>query len=87
VKLYLLGYQDIFAGHLYLHLKHKANCKNLKSSGSKPSGGRDVDKLGSAVVRRASRLFCAFTIFLDFGRGRCHLVVRSSSPHLFSSSS
>jgi hypothetical protein len=39
VKLYLLGYQDILAGHLYLNSKGKANYKNLKSSGSKPSGG------------------------------------------------
>ena len=84
MKLYLLGYQDILAGHLYLNSKRKANCKNLKSSGSKPSGGRDVAELGSAVVRRASRLFCAFPVFLDFGRGRCRLVVCSSPPHLFS---
>jgi hypothetical protein len=65
VKLYLLGYQDILAGHLYLNLKWKANCKKLKSLGSKPSGGRDVAELGSAVVCRASCLFCAFAIFLD----------------------
>ena len=84
MKLYLLGYQDILAGHLCSNSKRKANCKNLKSSGSKPSGGRDVAELGSAVVRRASRLFCAFPIFLDFGRGRCRLVICSSPPHLFS---
>jgi hypothetical protein len=83
VKLYLLGYQDILVGHLCSILKRKANYKKLISSGSKPSGGRDVAKLGSTVVRRASRLFCAFPLFLDFGRGRCHLVVCSSPPHLF----
>jgi hypothetical protein len=65
VKLYLLGYQDILAGHLYSNSKRKAKCKTLKSSGSKPSGGRDVAELGSVVVRRASRLFCALSIFLD----------------------
>jgi hypothetical protein len=65
-------------------MKRKENCKNLKSSESKPSGGRDVAELGSAVVCRASRLFCAFPIFLDFGCGRCRLVVCSSPPHLFS---
>jgi hypothetical protein len=75
VKLYLLGYQDILAGHLYLNSKRKANYKNLKISGSKLSGGQDVAELGSAVVRRASHLFCAFPAFLDFGRGRCCLVV------------
>jgi hypothetical protein len=42
-----------------------------------------VAELGSAVVRRASRLFCAFPFFLDFGHGRCRLVVCSSPPHLF----
>jgi hypothetical protein len=26
----------------------------------------------------------AFSVFLDFGRGRCRLVVCSSRPHLFS---
>jgi hypothetical protein len=64
VKLYLLGYQDIFSGHLYLTSKQKANYKNLKSSGSKPSSGRDVAKLGSAVVRRVSHLFMLFPFFL-----------------------
>jgi hypothetical protein len=64
VKLYILGYQYILAGHLYLNSKRKENYKNLKSSGSKPSGGQDVAELGSAVVRRASRLFCAFPVFL-----------------------
>jgi hypothetical protein len=64
VKLYLLGYQDILAGHLYLNSKWKANYKNLKSSGSKPSGGRDVAELGSAVVRCASNLFMLFPFFL-----------------------
>ena len=64
MKLYLLGYQDILAGHLYLNSKRKANYKNLKSSGSKPSGGRDVAELGSAVVRRASRLIMLFPLFL-----------------------
>jgi hypothetical protein len=83
VKLYLLGYQNILVEHLYLNSKRKANYKNLKSSGSKPSGGRDVAELGSAVVRRASRLSCAFPVFLDFGHGRCHLAVCSSPPHLF----
>jgi hypothetical protein len=43
-----------------------------------------VAELGSAVVRRASRLICAFPLFLDFGHGRCRLVVCSSPPHLFS---
>jgi hypothetical protein len=43
-----------------------------------------VAEPGSAVVRRASRLFCAFPVFLDFGHGRCRLVVCSSPPHLFS---
>jgi hypothetical protein len=81
VKLYLLGYQNILVEHLYLNSKRKANYKNLKSSGSKPSGGRDVAELGSAVVRRASRLSCAFPVFLDFGHGRCHLAVCSSPPH------
>jgi hypothetical protein len=84
VKLYLLGYQDSLAGHLCSNLKRKANCKNLKSSGNKPSGGRDVAELGSAVVRRASHLFCAIPIFLDFCCGRYRLVVCSSPPHLFS---
>jgi hypothetical protein len=64
VKLDLLGYQDILAGHLCSNSKRKANCKNLKISGSKLSGGRDVAELGSAVVRRASRLFNAFPVFL-----------------------
>jgi hypothetical protein len=80
VKLYLLGYQDILAGHLYLNSKRKANYKNLKISGSKLSGGQDVAELGSAVVRRASHLFCAFPAFLDFGRGRCGLVVYPPPP-------
>jgi hypothetical protein len=85
VKLYLLGYQDILAGHLYLNSKRKANYKNLKISGSKLSGGQDVAELGSAVVRRASHLFCAFPAFLDFGRGRCCLVVYPPpATHLFS---
>jgi hypothetical protein len=84
VKLYLLGYQDILAGHLCSNSKRKANCKKLESSGSKPSGGRDVAEMGSAVVRCVSRLFYAFPVFLDFGRGRCRLVVCSSPPHLFS---
>jgi hypothetical protein len=65
VKLSPLGYQDILAGHLYLNSKRKAKCKNLKSSGSKPSGGRDVAELSSVVVRHASRLFCVFSVFLD----------------------
>jgi hypothetical protein len=65
-------------------LKRKANYKNLKSSGSRPSGGRDVAELGYAVVRHASRLFCDFPVFLDFGHGICHLVVCYSPPHLFS---
>jgi hypothetical protein len=65
VKLYLLGYQDILARHLYLNMKRKENYKNLKSLGSKPSGGRDVAERGSAVVRCASCLFCAFPVFLD----------------------
>jgi hypothetical protein len=77
-------YQDILVGHLYLNSKPKANYKNLKSSRSKLIGGRDVAGLGSAVVRRASRLLCAFSVFLDFGHGRCRLVVCSSPPHLFS---
>jgi hypothetical protein len=64
VKLYLLGYQNILAGHLYLTSKQKANCKNLKSSGSKPSGGRDVAELGSTVIRRASRLLMLFPFFM-----------------------
>jgi hypothetical protein len=70
VKLYLLGYQGILAGHLYLNLKWKAKCKNLKSSGSKSSGGRDVAELSSAMVCRASRLFCAFLPFflMSFAR-------------------
>jgi hypothetical protein len=38
--------------------------KNLKISGSKPSGGRDVAELGSVMVRRASRLFMLFLFFL-----------------------
>jgi hypothetical protein len=63
VKLYLLGYQDILVGHLYLNSKRKANYKKLKSSGSKPSGGRDVAEPGSAVVRCAICLFCAFPVF------------------------
>jgi hypothetical protein len=84
VKLYLLGYQDILAGHLYLNSKRKANYKNLKISGSKLSGGQDVAELGSAVVRRASHLFCAFPAFLDFDRGRCCLVVYPPPTHLFS---
>jgi hypothetical protein len=79
-----LGSQDILVRHLCSNMKRKENCKNLKSSESKPSGGRDVAELGSAVVCRASRLFCAFPIFLDFGCGRCRLVVCSSPPHLFS---
>jgi hypothetical protein len=37
----------------------------LKSSGSKPSGGRDRAKLGSVVVHRASHLFYAFFVFVD----------------------
>jgi hypothetical protein len=65
VKLYLLGYQDILSGHLYLNSKRKENYKNLKSLGSKLIGGRDVAKLGSAVVRHASCLFYAFPDFLD----------------------
>jgi hypothetical protein len=84
VKLYLLVYQDILARHLLLNSKWKANYKNLKSSGSKSSGGQDVAELGSVVVHRPSRLFCAFTVFLYFGHGRCHLVICSSAPHLFS---
>jgi hypothetical protein len=64
VKLYLLGYQDILARHLYLNSKRKANYKNLKSSRCKPGGGRDVAELGSTVVRRASRLFMLFPFFL-----------------------
>jgi hypothetical protein len=83
VKLYLLGYHDILAWHLYLNSKQKANCKNLKSSGNKPSGGLDVAELGFAVVCRASRLFCAFPVFLDFGRGRCCLVVFFSPTLVF----
>jgi hypothetical protein len=83
VKLYLLGYEGILVDHLYLNSKRKENYKNLKSSGSKPSGGRDVTELGSAVVCRASCLFCAFPVFLDSGRGRCRLVVCSYPPHLF----
>jgi hypothetical protein len=68
VKLYLLGCQDILAGHLYLNLKWKADYKNLKSSGSKPSGGRDVAELGSTVVMRVvcSVLFLFF--LMTFGR-------------------
>jgi hypothetical protein len=84
VKLYLLSYQDNLAGHLYFNSTRKANYKNLKSLGSKPIGGRDVTELGSAVVHHASHLSCAFPVFLDFGRGRCRLVVCSSPPHLFS---
>jgi hypothetical protein len=84
VKLYLLGYQDILAGHLCSNSKWKENCKNLKSSRSKLSGGRDVAELGSAMVCRASHLFCAFPIFLDCSCGRCRLIVYSSPPNLFS---
>jgi hypothetical protein len=84
VKLYLLGSQDILVGHLCSNSKRKTNCKNLKSSGRKPSGRRDVAEQGSAMVRCVSRLFCAFAVFLDFGRGRCRLVVCSSPPNLFS---
>jgi hypothetical protein len=84
VKPYCLGYQDVLVGHLCSNLKQKTNCKKIKCSGSKPSGGRHVVELGSAVVRRASRLSCAFPVFLDFGRGICRLVVCSSPPHLFS---
>jgi hypothetical protein len=84
VKVNFLGYHDILARHLYLNSKRKANYKNLKSSGSKPSGRRNVAELGSAMVRHASHLFCAFPIFLDFGHGRCRLVVCSSPPNLFS---
>jgi hypothetical protein len=43
-----------------------------------------VAELGSAMVRRASRLLYGFAVFLDFGRGRCRLVACSSLPHLFS---
>jgi hypothetical protein len=64
VKLYLLHYQDILAGHLCSNSKQKANCKNLKSLGRKLSGGRDVARQDSAVVRRASRLFMLFPFFL-----------------------
>jgi hypothetical protein len=66
VKLYLLGYQDILADHLYLNSKRKANCKNLKTLGSKPSGGRDVAELGFVVVHRAIRLLMLFLFLLIF---------------------
>jgi hypothetical protein len=83
VKLCVLGYQDILEGHLCSNSKRKLNCKNLKSSGSKLSGGQDVAELGSDVVRRARHFFYAFPVFIDFGHVRCLLVICSSPGTCF----